>query len=181
MEADKRKIIIREIENWRGSKLLPEHYCDFLLNLYLEDKAEPSKKWKAASKSSIQNSNWKVWILFFGGLGLLAFVLLNFNSFQIPMQISISALFILALYIVGVRLRVKKPMMSYLCFSLSSLLILNVGLYILYRNDVEIVGMIGYAFVCSLIWIINGIAARMTTFHFAGWILLILIYVPAVH
>ena len=37
MDAEKRKMIVREIDHWRRSKLLPEHYCDFLMNLYVDE------------------------------------------------------------------------------------------------------------------------------------------------
>ncbi|WP_164553358.1 hypothetical protein [Brevibacillus marinus] len=36
MDEQRRKTIINEINNWRQSQLLPEHYCIFLLNLYTE-------------------------------------------------------------------------------------------------------------------------------------------------
>ena len=36
--------IVKEIEHWQRSKLLPEQYCDFLLNLYAGRRAKPSAK-----------------------------------------------------------------------------------------------------------------------------------------
>ncbi|NLY81097.1 MAG: hypothetical protein GX072_14775, partial [Lysinibacillus sp.] len=36
MENPRKKIILNEILFWKQNKLLPEHYCDFLLSLYSE-------------------------------------------------------------------------------------------------------------------------------------------------
>lgn len=34
MSNEKKKIIVNEITFWKQNKLLPEHYCDFLMTLY---------------------------------------------------------------------------------------------------------------------------------------------------
>ncbi|MBY6267790.1 hypothetical protein [Parageobacillus thermoglucosidasius] len=36
MDERRREIIVREIEYWKRSRLLPEQYCDYLLTLYTE-------------------------------------------------------------------------------------------------------------------------------------------------
>ncbi|WP_027407832.1 hypothetical protein [Anoxybacteroides tepidamans] len=36
MNGKRREIIVREIEYWKRSRLLPEQYCDYLLALYTE-------------------------------------------------------------------------------------------------------------------------------------------------
>ncbi|MCL6585368.1 MAG: hypothetical protein K6T72_02420 [Anoxybacillus sp.] len=50
MNEKRREIIVREIEYWKRSRLLPEHYCDYLLALYTEGEVTPSvaprrKRW----------------------------------------------------------------------------------------------------------------------------------------
>ncbi|CAM3927279.1 hypothetical protein [Mesobacillus thioparans] len=40
MDDHRRKIITNEIKYWKQSRLLPDHYCDFLLNLYTEGSTE---------------------------------------------------------------------------------------------------------------------------------------------
>jgi hypothetical protein len=40
MDDHRRKIIINEIQYWKQNRMLPEHYCDFLLNLYTEGSTE---------------------------------------------------------------------------------------------------------------------------------------------
>ncbi|WP_252502925.1 hypothetical protein [Sporosarcina sp. Marseille-Q4943] len=36
MNAQRKKIITAEINYWKQNKLLPEHYCDFLITLYTQ-------------------------------------------------------------------------------------------------------------------------------------------------
>src|SRR4051812_44543873 len=36
MDENRKQIIIKEIGYWKNNKLLPEHYCDFLMALYTE-------------------------------------------------------------------------------------------------------------------------------------------------
>ncbi len=40
MDDHRRKIITNEIKYWKQNRMLPEHYCDFLLNLYTEGDTE---------------------------------------------------------------------------------------------------------------------------------------------
>lgn len=40
MDDHRRKIITNEIKYWKQNRMLPEHYCDFLLNLYTEGSEE---------------------------------------------------------------------------------------------------------------------------------------------
>ncbi|MBT2695031.1 hypothetical protein [Bacillus sp. ISL-55] len=40
MDDHRRKIITNEIKYWKQNRMLPEHYCDFLLNLYTEGSLE---------------------------------------------------------------------------------------------------------------------------------------------
>jgi hypothetical protein len=176
MDLEKRKIIINEIEQWRRSRLLPEHYCDFLLNLYLDDPTQKPKSVLGFSTSAIQNSHWKVWFLIFGCVGIISYFLLNFNSFQIPLQISISALFILTCFMVGGVQRNKSMVVSYLCFGLGAGLLLYLGLFFMQRYDASSALIIGYVALCSIIWMVTGILARMAVFHLSGWVVLLLIY-----
>jgi len=123
MEEDKRKVIVSEIENWRRSKLLPEQYCDFLINLYLPERADSSNKHGSVSASKRINSNWKAWTPAVGVVSLFILLIISLNSFQLPLHVAI----------LGV-------------------------------------------FVCGVIWIATGIAAKKSTIHFAGWVLLLYAY-----
>ena len=49
MNRQRRETIIQEIEYWKRSRLLPEHYCDYLLALYTEgDARSHGRRWRSS-------------------------------------------------------------------------------------------------------------------------------------
>jgi hypothetical protein len=36
VNQEQKKLILKEIQRWKESRLLPAEYCDFLMNLYAE-------------------------------------------------------------------------------------------------------------------------------------------------
>ncbi|WP_338451587.1 hypothetical protein R4Z09_06825 [Niallia oryzisoli] len=47
MQESRKQIIINEITYWKKNRLLPEHYCDFLLALYTEGNGAQEKNKKS--------------------------------------------------------------------------------------------------------------------------------------
>ncbi|NEW05219.1 hypothetical protein GK047_04185 [Paenibacillus sp. SYP-B3998] len=174
MDAEKRKIIVKEIEHWRRSRLLPEHYCDFLMNLYLDEGIEKQQSLMGVSASALANSNWKIWMVVIAVIAAAALSVLNFNSFGMPMQIGISTLFVVICYVFGYRQKSKSPLASYLLYGLASISLLFIGLYLLDMYEISSASaFVGYVAFCSVVWLINGLAGRMGIFQFCGWIGLI--------
>jgi hypothetical protein len=181
LEADKRKLIVNEIHHWRKSKLLPEHYCDFLLNLYADD----SGKTEAGSKSmlssgfslSIQNSHWKFWLMGTVVAVLFSLFVFNFTLFPMQMQIGLSSIFILFLYAMGYRWRSTNPIGSYSVIGLGSVLLLFAGLRFMEANQLEQASdMAVFLLLCSSAWIIIGAVSQKHVFQFCGWIGCLLLY-----
>lgn len=171
MDAEKRKILVREINHWRRSKLLPEHYCDFLMNLYMDESTPKPASIMGVSASSIANSSWKIWLVILAVITALALSALNFNSFGMPMQIGISSLFVIVCYVFGYLQISKSPVVSYLLCGVSSFALLLLGLYLMDMYEVtSSYSYIGYLAFCSVVWLINGVAGRMGIFQLCGWI-----------
>ncbi|WP_166243749.1 hypothetical protein [Paenibacillus turpanensis] len=183
MDADKKQTIIKEIERWRRSKLLPEHYCDFLLNLYLDEHTEKEKKVLGMSSTQIQSSSPKWWILFAVGIGILAYLILNFTLFPDYVQIGISAASVGILYIMGFRMRDTKPIGSLVLTASASVLILVIGMLLLYLHGLlgEASAVIAYLLFCSVVWVVSGIALRQGIFHLCGWIGCSFVYAWLLH
>jgi hypothetical protein len=176
MDQDKRKTIVAEIENWRRSKLLPEHYCDFLLNLYMDEPQEKTKTVMGISTKAVSDSSWKLWVTIFGIVGIISFVALHFTSFAFWMQTAVSAGMVSILYMLGAVQRNKQPILSCLCFGAGSVLLLLAGLFLLQSKDMTGLPIVFYVGLCSMIWIMTGIASRFPVFHLVGWLVLFLIY-----
>lgn len=171
MDAEKRKVIVREIHHWRRSKLLPEHYCDFLMNLYVDESTPKPASLMGVSASSVANSNWKIWLAIMAVIAALALSALNFNSFGLPMQIGISTLFVIICYGFAYRHYQKAPVVSYLLCGVSSIALLFVGLYLLDLHAVSSANAyVGYLAFCSSVWLFNGLVGRMAIFQICGWL-----------
>jgi hypothetical protein len=184
MNMDKKTIIIKEIEQWRRSRLLPEHYCDFLLNLYTENAADkPSGgSWLGMPSASIVGSSWKGWLLTAGILCLVLLIGLNFTSFGISLQIAITLLTLLICYTLSYRLRTRNPIVPNLLVGIGSLFLLVVGVYLLKLNGVtEPSAYAGYVAITSAVWLLTGLIGRMPIFHFSGWMGLVGCYAWALN
>lgn len=176
MDQEKRKIIVAEIEQWKKSKLLPEHYCDFLLNLYWDERQEKGQAIMGISAAAVQNSNWKSWMSIFGIIGIIVFFVLHFTSFWFWLQIAVVAAGVAALYSLGAIWRSKQTLLSCMCFGAGSVLLLLAGLYLLDGQGMTGLPVMMYIAVCGMSWVAVGISARFPIFHLAGWLVLFLIY-----
>lgn len=178
MDQEKRKIIVREIEHWRRSKLLPEHYCDFLMNLYADDTAASTTLDQSDRKSLSQlwgTSKNVVYALTF--FTVIAIVGLNFTAFPLSLQLALPLLLIGGIYAVGFALRKSQAVASYASLGVGTLILLIAGPIILRLHGADTPGNIGlYIAVCGVFWIILGLATGLRMFHLSGWIGLSLVY-----
>ncbi|GGG10538.1 hypothetical protein [Paenibacillus abyssi] len=178
MEQERRKTIIKEIEHWQRSKLLPDHYCDFLLNLYLDDPTQrPPSGLTGKAASALQRSKGKHWFLFFGLISLICFVALYFNFFHPAMQITILSIFFVLFMVLGQRIRTRNEAAGLALISVGMVIMLLGGLYMLELHQLSEWGWkTGYLALCALFWIGYGIGARIALLHLCGWIGAIMVY-----
>lgn len=179
---EKRRIIVSEILHWRSSRLLPEQYCDFLLNLYRDqpdDEAETadSHKGQMIGKSSAMRWSLKQWLLGCLVVALLLFVVLHFKGFPIVMQILTGIVIVACFYVIGAKLRTKQPSIALLFVGLGSLLMLALGFLLLRWHEVDTeLHIFALLLGASLIWLIIGISLKIPLLHFCGWVGCLLLY-----
>ncbi|WP_042162753.1 hypothetical protein [Paenibacillus gorillae] len=188
MNEERRQIIVKEIEHWSRSKLLPDQYCDFLLNLYAdqEQREQDGKKAGARRESSYavakalmaaQRASGKYWLLTFGFFTLISFVVLYFNAFHPLLQIGVSLLGVSGLMWAGSRIRRRSEAGGLALSGAAMLLLLGSGLYMLELHELAEWGWkTALLAFCAIFWIIYGITAKIQTFHFCGWIAAVLVY-----
>lgn len=181
MEKEKRTIIIQEINNWRNSKILPEHYCDFLMNLYKDnesvDPIHENSSWGHNTKVSIIQSHWKLWFLVIIIVTAVLFIVINFNLFPIALQIIISSIIIILCYILGVVKRDNNKITSYLFLGAGSIFLMFIGQYTMNLHQIDdVFWVLGYLVLCSVIWILFGMIFKFGLFQFCGWVGLIFFY-----
>ncbi len=178
MDPVKRQTILSEIERWRNSKLLPEHYCDFLMNLYIDE--QDAVKGKVARHSSSASTRRNIWksFLILGVISLFLVCSLYFTSFHPVMQIGISLFVIATLYGIGIVQRQKNnSTTAYICIGLASIILLYSGELILRINEWNsasaVISTIAFS---GALWILIGTVARIGLLHCCGWILLAMAY-----
>lgn len=181
MNQDRRQIIVKEIDHWRRSKLLPDQYCDFLLNLYADQDAIHTNKEKhhtvGKAIAAVQRATGMQWLLTFGTFTLISFVVLYFNEFHPLLQMAAVVSAVAVFLWVGQRLRVRNEAAGLTVTSIGMLLLLGGGLYMLNVHGIDQwVWKTGLLAFCSLFWVIYGIAARITVLHLCGWLAAILVY-----
>lgn len=170
MDMEKKAILVKEIEHWRRSKLLPEHYCDFLLNLYAVESSDKSGAWLGISSSALRNSSWKGWLLACAAICFILLIGLNFTSFGISLQIGIALLTLLCCYSFAYRFRSGNPLLPNALVGIGSLFLLVIGIYLMKLNDIsDPSAFAGYVAGTSVVWLLTGLIGRMPIFHFSGW------------
>jgi len=89
MEDNRKTVIIQEILYWKQNKMLPEHYCDYLLTLYTEgNRIEEEKLPRQKEKHYISSA---IFLLFIPiTVGFLYFTELSFI-----LQMAISLIFLI--------------------------------------------------------------------------------------
>ena len=183
LDPVKRKIILKEIEHWRQSKLLPEHYCDFLRNLYIESHSNEQGSVSGVKDHEPSGSKLKKLMTLKGllsSLGISVFILmifLYFTSFHPLMQTALSVLLVGILISIGIVERAKHPIGSFSALGAGSILSLFLGLFILYVNDWAGAGVtVALVAACGLLWIWVGVVARIGLLQLCGWFALLLGY-----
>lgn len=166
MDPVRRQTIVSEIERWRDSKLLPEHYCDFLLNLYVDDK-----------KTAGPKSNKLVLFLISGFISLILIVSLYFISFHPLLQISLFLLSLCVFYGIGLRIRKSNPVLSYISLGSASIFMIFIGEFMLKLHGLDSPAMVVVLVALSgIAWMIIGLAADVVLLHFCGWICVLMAY-----
>lgn len=183
MNPERRQIIVREIEHWRRSKLLPDQYCDFLLNLYADRETEQDNTRSASASpvgkavAAVQRATGLQWFLTFGTFTLISFVVFYFSVFHPLLQMAVIALSVVVLIWLGERMRRRNEAAGLALIGTAMLLLLGGGLFMLHLHDMGQWGwttaLLGF---CALFWVVYGIISKIHVLHLSGWVTSILVY-----
>ncbi len=174
---EKRKFIVNEIEAWRRSKLLPEHYCDFLQNLYLDDLTDRPKGAVEKVVRSIEHASRKKWILYIGIFALICLVTLHFSVFPLPLQIAVVGLVTTGFVALGGMWREPHPIRALFAMGGGMLFLFGTGAVILRLHGWDDgAGPIVLLGVCAALCIVCGLLLRLPLIHWMGWLSLVALY-----
>ncbi|MDZ5712195.1 hypothetical protein [Jeotgalibacillus haloalkalitolerans] len=99
MDKRRKETIVNEINYWKQNKLLPDSYCDFLMNLYTsgEGEFEEVKELKHKQRKNVIVAGFSL------AGGLLAVIALLFGELALVIQALISILISAGIMIVSFR------------------------------------------------------------------------------
>ncbi len=176
-------MIVQEIMHWRRNRLLPEQYCDFLLNLYADEEEQAQLKRQGSLSATgkaidaIQKATGLQWFLTLGTFTLISIIVFYFSRFPLIMQMAIILIGSIGLLWIGQRLRNKSETTGIAAIGIAMLLFLGGGLYIIDFHEWEhMLWKVGLLFLCSLLWIGCGILLKVPLLHLCGWLAALLVY-----
>jgi len=179
MNEERRRTIIREIDYWQKNRLLPDQYCDFLMNLYMSDEeiGRPATGWASRAVSVVNSASGKQWLLAFGIFSAVCLVVLYFSVFHPVLQTALTLFAVVLLLYLGLRRRRGSEAVGLALISLGmlTLLIAGIAMLILHGLDTPLWTSL-FLFGCGLFWVVFGIAARFPALHYIGWLAVFLVY-----
>ncbi|MGM9950610.1 MAG: hypothetical protein ACI33P_10810 [Lysinibacillus sp.] len=180
MANQRKQIIINEITFWKQNKLLPSHYCDFLMTLYTEGEYqgdEPAGNAKQSIKGREKRKGRWVFLLFPAIAVILLVLLFTLDSMWlagVPALLLAIASVALAFYYAK-----KSELLAPVLYISGALLLfgLSVKLSVAYFPDNN-TALYGVLIGNSLFWLLSGWKMKLIYFTVSGvlGLLAILVY-----
>jgi hypothetical protein len=159
-------VIINEIKFWKRNKMLPDHYCDYLLALYSNGEEHSSKPPIIKNKMNMMYMN----ILFSLVVMSVSLFVTYFTELSVVLQTAILTGFVVLLFGMGIYYSKKKV-------SLAAILISSAFIILLGSIDITEEIVVGsplstYAVLFSncFLWIVLGLGYRHIYFTLSGGI-----------
>lgn len=178
MSLQRKQIIMNEISFWKKNKLLPEHYCDFLLALYAQGENNGDEQTENSSKAVLAKKQ-KTKVILYTIVGLLTAILLAslfVATTAIFIPIILVAIAILSFLYIAIKLVKNKSVMAPLLFVFSALLLLALSFKVwdIYFGDNPLL-LIGLIFGNCLLWLFSGLLMKLVYFSISGILGILLI------
>lgn len=170
MPNQRKKIILNEILFWKQNKLLPEHYCDFLMTLYLEgDSIEGEISYKKSIKVQEKKSKLlKSVLMMVIAFGLFATLFMSSEALLAPIVILTAVVTFVFVISAFVYARKKESVTPILLISAALLIFgLSVKCATAYFPDNPIVLVV--LLICNcILWLMTGLKYKLIYFTISG-------------
>lgn len=180
MTKEKKQIIISEIRYWKTNKLLPEHYCDFLITLYAqgEDPDEVVvKEPSTLQKERRQLRTKQLMILFISLLlaGVASAAMFMLNEYPAATLLTATVLSVFLLILASGKNFIKKGFAPFLYISMAFLLLMmSLKIWTAFFNgDTSI--LIGLLVLNCALWLFTGRLMKLLYFTISGSLGLLII------
>ena len=177
MNQQRKRIIISEIKYWKQHKLLPAHYCDFLITLYTQ--GEDEEDINAKSEDAIlvkrkKNLNWTIiWlVLLTAAIGGSMFSLNQYPG----ITIALAAMLTFGLLFVTLRKKRIHSVGSILYILISFMfLAMSLKLWLVFFEGQSML-LIGLLMLNCVLWFFAGRRLQLLFFTISGVAGLLLIF-----
>lgn len=171
MSNQRKQIILNEITFWKKNKLLPEHYCDFLMTLYTEGNQEDEKQQIGKAKHSVKGQEKRKDKWLFSVFPLLAIVLftLLFTLDSIWLTAIPAAILAIGTFIAAFYFAKKNGLLTSILYISGALVLFGLSvklcLTFLPGNNIALYSvLIGN----SLFWLLSGVTLKLIYFTISG-------------
>ncbi|MBO0586525.1 hypothetical protein [Sporosarcina sp. E16_8] len=177
MNPQRKRMIISEIKYWKQNKLLPEHYCDFLITLYTQGGDEKVVKSTEAILVKEKKKLNRI-ISMFSILAVIVsgamFVFVQYPELTITLAAVVSFLFLL-LTISKSIIKIGVAPVLYILASLM-LLLMSLKLWVIFFEGHTML-LIGLLILNCALWLFAGRMLKLQYFTISGSAGLLLIIV----
>ena len=176
MNPQRKRIIISEIKYWKQNKLLPEHYCDFLITLYAQ--GEGDNEFLAKPEEAIfvkEKKNVNRTIIQLTTLAILVcssmFVLVQYPEITLTLATMLTFAFLLMTF----RKKMNRSIAPFL-YILASFMILAISLKLWFVYfDGHTMLLLGLLMLNCSLWLFAGRLLKLLYFTISGTAGLLLI------
>ena len=170
MSNQKKQIIVNEIVFWKQNKLLPDHYCDFLMTLYTEGNNESEEIKGSASqaiKAKEQRKNRSRFL--FIPMAAIALLVLLFTIELVWLLAVIVGIAGIACVVAAIYFAKKNNVIAPILQLTAALLFLglSVKVYMAYfdGNNTALYGLLAAN---CLLWLLSGTKLKLLYFTISG-------------
>jgi hypothetical protein len=176
MNEQRKRIIISEIKYWRNNKLLPEHYCDFLITLYAQgDDSDQKEKKQPDSILLKEKKRISRSLLFYSLLALVASASMFIISTYPVVTLLFAASVVLVLLLMTLR-KTSTLVVTQFIYIITSFLLLGMSLKVwLTYFEGHTMLLLGLIMLNCVLWLFAGRLLKLVYFTISGTVGLLLV------
>jgi hypothetical protein len=170
MNPQRKRIIISEILYWKKNKLLPEHYCDFLITLYAQGNEEELLEVKVSQSILTSEKKRLNRIVVFLSILAVVFAASMFVLINLPLvTIGMSTLLIVLLLLIPFSKTIKKSFITPFIYIICAFLLLatSMKVWLVYFEGESSI-LIALLVLNCVLWFFTGRQLKLLYFTISG-------------
>ncbi len=176
MNQQRKRIIISEIKYWKQNRLLPAHYCDFLITLYARGEEDSQQEVKVSESILVKekkNYNRTILLLMLVAVAVSGgmFIFTNYPG----VTMALAALFVVLFLLSTLRKKANQALAPFIYIIVSfMLLIISLKLWFVFFDGHTML-LLGLLMLNCSLWLFAGRLLKLLYFTISGTAGLLLI------